>query len=544
MVAGELVQEHLRADAGAPDDITVGRKSPELEGAVEPTYGAEPTLRAGETDTERTPEPEKEKEVPADEREAMLPNGGGAEAEEKRLEIRLSWRRFAVLAVFSLYSLVNAYQWIQYSIIANVFTQFYGVTYDKVDWLSIVYMVAYVPLIFPATWLLDRKGLRLTALLGAGLNCAGAWLKCASASPERFGVTVTAQVVCSVAQVFILGLPSRIASVWFGPREVSTACATAVLGNQLGTAIGFMLPPVLVPNTKNNTELMAHNISIMFYGTAAVSTCLFILTVIVIKDRPSLPPSHAQAVLPDSPPEDYSYKRSIVNLIKNKAFVLLLITYGIMTGSFYSVSTLLSQMITACYENQELNAGRIGLTLVVAGMVGSVLCGLWLDHTKTYKMTTLIVYTLSFLGMVVFTFTLDLNNIYLVFFTAGVLGFFMTGYLPLGFEFAVEITYPESEGTSSGLLNAFAQIFGIIFTLIQGKLTSVYSPLVGNLFLCVWIFLGVLLTALIKSELKRHNVNMGANGNHLHALPTDCSGEKSNGVKLEPSFSFSHETSL
>lgn len=34
----------------------------------------------------------------------------------------------------------------------------------------------------------------------------------------------------------------------------------------------------------------------------------------------------------------------------------------------------------------------------------------------------------------------------------------MTGYLPLGFEFAVEITYPESEGTSSGLLNAAAQV--------------------------------------------------------------------------------------
>ncbi|KAG7231465.1 hypothetical protein INR49_011660 [Caranx melampygus] len=108
--------------------------------------------------------------------------------------------------------------------------------------------------------------------------------------------------------------------------------------------------------------------------------------------------------------------------MKNKAFVLLLISYGIMTGSFYSVSTLLNQMIITCYENQELNAGRIGLTLVVAGMVGSILCGLWLDHTKTYKMTTLIVYSLSFLGMLIFTFTLDLNNIYLVFFTAGVLG--------------------------------------------------------------------------------------------------------------------------
>jgi len=36
--------------------------------------------------------------------------------------------------------------------------------------------------------------------------------------------------------------------------------------------------------------------------------------------------------------------------------------------------------------------------------------------------------------------------------------FFMTGYLPLGFEFAAEITYPEAEGTSSGLLNASAQV--------------------------------------------------------------------------------------
>lgn len=103
------------------------------------------------------------------------------------------------------------------------------------------------------------------------------------------------------------------------------------------------------------------------------------------------------------------------------------------------------------------------------------------------RMTTLVVYILSFLFMVVFTFTLDLSNISLVFFTAGALGlvapppaaasaglllhpvsalrFFMTGYLPLGFEFAVEITYPESEGTSSGLLNAFAQVTSDLFLL-------------------------------------------------------------------------------
>ncbi|XP_048841482.1 feline leukemia virus subgroup C receptor-related protein 1 isoform X2 [Brienomyrus brachyistius] len=342
--------------------------------------------------------------------------------------------------------------------------------------------------------------------------------------------------------VFILGLPSRIASVWFGPKEVSTACAAAVLGNQLGVAVGFLLPPVLVPNTPDDKDLMGHNISIMFYGTAIVSTLLFILAVVVIKDRPPMPPSHSQAVLPDLPAEDYSYKQSIINLFKSKPFVLLLISYGIMTGCFYSLSTLLNQMILTHYVGQELNAGRIGLTLVVAGMVGSIICGLWLDHTKTYKMTTLIVYILSFVGMVVFTFTLDLNHIIVVFFTAGVLGFFMTGYLPLGFEFGVEITYPESEGTSSGLLNAFAQLFGIIFTLIQGRIMTDHTPLAGNLFLCVWIFVGIILTALIKSELKRHNMNSSNEKKTLQAISPECPSDKPSDAITQVSFPDSPET--
>ncbi|XP_054443596.1 heme transporter FLVCR1 [Pteronotus mesoamericanus] len=438
----------------------------------------------------------------------------------------LSARRFVVLLIFSLYSLVNAFQWIQYSIISNVFEGFYGVSSLHIDWLSMVYMLTYVPLIFPATWLLDTRGLRLTAMLGSGLNCLGAWIKCGSVQQHLFWVTMLGQSLCSVAQVFILGLPSRIASVWFGPKEVSTACATAVLGNQLGAAVGFLLPPVLVPNTQNDTDLLAHNISTMFYGTSAVSTFLFILTVIAFKEKPDYPPSQAQAALQDSPPEEYSYKKSIRNLFKNIPFVLLLITYGIMTGAFYSVSTLLNQMILTYYEGEEVNAGRIGLTLVVAGMVGSILCGLWLDYTKTYKQTTLIVYILSFFGMVIFTFTLDLGHIIIVFVTGGVLGFFMTGYLPLGFEFAVEITYPESEGTSSGLLNAAAQIFGILFTLAQGKLTSEYSPMAGNIFLCVWMFVGIILTALIKSDLRRHNINTRITNGDIKAVPVDSPADQ------------------
>ena len=49
----------------------------------------------------------------------------------------------------------------------------------------------------------------------------------------------------------------------------------------------------------------------------------------------------------------------------------------------------------------------------------------------------------------------------------------MTGYLPLGFEFAAEITYPESEGTSSGLLNASAQAIQKFITFKKKDFSSI-----------------------------------------------------------------------
>lgn len=96
-----------------------------------------------------------------------------------------------------------------------------------------VYMLAYIPLIFPATWLLDRKGLRLVAILGSLLNAVGAWIKCVAIHPSRFAVLMTAQTVCAVAQIFILGIPAELAAVWFGPNEVSTATSIGVFGNQV-----------------------------------------------------------------------------------------------------------------------------------------------------------------------------------------------------------------------------------------------------------------------------------------------------------------------
>ena len=94
-------------------------------------------------------------------------------------------------------------------------------------------MLAYIPLILPATWLLDQRGLRTVAIIATFLNALGAWLKCAAVRPDLFIVLMTAQTICAIAQVFILGIPARLAAVWCGPNEVSTATAIGVFGNQV-----------------------------------------------------------------------------------------------------------------------------------------------------------------------------------------------------------------------------------------------------------------------------------------------------------------------
>ena len=51
--------------------------------------------------------------------------------------------------------------------------------------------------------------------------------------PDRFLITFLGQTVVAISQVFILSLPARVAAVWFGQKEVSTACSVGVFGNQV-----------------------------------------------------------------------------------------------------------------------------------------------------------------------------------------------------------------------------------------------------------------------------------------------------------------------
>ncbi|XP_032786902.2 feline leukemia virus subgroup C receptor-related protein 2 isoform X1 [Daphnia magna] len=413
-------------------------------------------------------------------------------------------RRWLMLVIFILVSMSSAFQWIQFSIITNLIMKYYNVDSTTVDWTSLVYMVTYIPLIFPGAWIMDKVGLRVTLLMGSFGTALGSWIKVLGAAPDLFYVALIGQTITAMSQVFILGVPPNVAAVWFGAEQVSSACSIGVFGNQLGIALGFLLPPIMVQD-HDNVEDIGADLKRMFYIVAGVCTAFFLLVLVAFQAKPPLPPNAARAT-PQSA-EPVTYYQSITKIVTNRNYILLLITYGINAGVFYAMSTLLNQTVLKHFPGEEENAGRIGLTIVVCGMFGSVVCGIVLDKTHKFRETTLVVYGLAVAGMVAYTFTFELQYIVVTFVTAGAVGFFMTGYLPVGFEFAAELTYPEPEVTSSGLLNASAQVFGIVFTIMGGWLLNSYGDLVCNGILSAALFVGAALSFFIRSDLRRQRAN-------------------------------------
>jgi hypothetical protein len=146
-------------------------------------------------------------------------------------QVQVYVKRWIILIIFCLVSLLSAFNWIEYGIIQDVVIAFYNESlpedtaarYDAVNWLSMVYMLCYIPLVFPAMFLLERKGLRLSCILGALLTTVGAAIKVAGVQPQLFAVAMLGQTICAIAQAFTLGVPARLSALWFGPNEIGLA---------------------------------------------------------------------------------------------------------------------------------------------------------------------------------------------------------------------------------------------------------------------------------------------------------------------------------
>lgn len=413
-----------------------------------------------------------------------------------RSDIKPTRKRYLILLLFCLHSAINAMQWIYLSSITNIVSQFYRVDNMAINWTSMVYMLVYIPLVVPSTWLFERMGMRNSILLGSLGTTLGSLIKCFCCQPNRFTLLMFGQTLVAASQLFVLSVPPRLAAVWFPDHQVSLANACGVFGNQLGIAMGFVLPPLVLG--EESVTSLTHTQSgllVLFVAIALCSALTTLLIALLFDQSPSKAPGLARlqqikrenaraeaGVLPlvlDSSASSHNcpttldkssqhlpnnlnsntFGALLYDLLTDLNFVLLMTSYGLNVGVFYAISTVLNQMISPGWPaNANTLVGRLGLLMIIAGMFGSVISGFILDKTRRYRLVNTSLYALSLVSLLVFALTIEQRHSATLHLSAILLGYFMTGYLFIGYEMSNEITWPRPESVTAGLLNLSAQV--------------------------------------------------------------------------------------
>ncbi|KAG9436236.1 feline leukemia virus subgroup C receptor-related protein 2 [Apis mellifera carnica] len=447
---------------------------------------------------------------------------------DNSLETKVYKKRWLILSLFIVYTGMSNFQWIQYSIVSNIVRRYYGVSSLAVDWTAMAFMAYYLIFIYPATYMVNRWGLRWSNIIGCCVTCLGSWIKVLSVSPDRFWVTFIGQSLVASTQTIILTLPGRLAAQWFAADELSTATSLSIFGNQMGIALSFLITPIIVKNHENLDDIGA-GLSHLFWGVAIILTVALILIVILFEDDPKIPPSKTRALqkLNEMQVEE-SLIEPIKRLFKNKYYMSLCNSYGLSIGVLNVVGTLLNQIYLVHFENGEEDAGRIGLVMIITGMIGSVSFGVILDKTHKYKETAVVVYFLSLGGQIFFSTFTFLEMKWMVYLGSVFLGYFLVGYVALGYEMCAEYTYPESEGITAGILNVANNVYGIVLILIMGRLLEVYGDIPVHVGLCIALLIGFIMTLLTKDVQRRQDAR-----NSVHYVGVEQSDKSNERNRLE-----------
>eukprot|EP00940_MAST-03C_sp_MAST-3C-sp2_P001297 g1297.t1 len=422
--------------------------------------------------------------------------------------------------------MTNSWLWITWSPIEDDVAAFWTVEKAAIDQLSTVFMYTYIICALPALWVLSRKGLRWGLMVGSVGNVVGSAIRLIGNTlvgfdgRTRFAFSFLGSFVASLAQLFILAIPPFLSMSWFKKGERAFATNVGVLFNQLGTALGLGVTGICVRDVSREsmfTYLMLQT------ATCAVSVCLVYC---FVEDRPRVRSTRVDDPSLDEGKGalectneifDAEVSKTLPDFLRNardavlsdRNVFILTVAYGASTGVFYAIATFLSQTLPS-WSNRD--AGLLGLDIVLAGAVGCIVVGLWLDRYQSYKRTTRVLFVLTTASLSAWTVCVRYfpRNHILLYTVAAALGFFITSILGAGFELAVELTYRKTgEATVAGMLNISAQFFGCVLIWIgEPIISSEYlsgrnSVMATNAMLSVVIAAATAATFLVRGRLLR-----------------------------------------
>jgi MFS family permease len=358
--------------------------------------------------------------------------------------------RWMVLAVFMLVNVTIQILWISYAPITGPAAKFYGVTDLQIGLLSMSFMIAFIPLSIPVSWVIDTYGFRLA--VGIGAVMMGIFGIMRGIAGTNYTLVLWSTFGIAAAQPFLLNTWTKVPANWFALEERATAVGLVTLASLVGTALGMVLTPTLMKSLSIST------IQLYYGGIAAVSAVLFI---VLSRETPPTPPC----------PPGQEVRALMLNGLKHALtvkvfwFGLAIIFVGL--GIFNGVTTWVETIIRPRGFTPN-DAGTLGALMIVGGVVGAVVLPALSDKYHKRQLFLFISFIGAIPGLIGLTFA---TSAILLFISAFVLGFFLTSAMPVLMQYTAEVTHPTPEGTSNGLVQLFGQA-SVVFVFFMEALKN------------------------------------------------------------------------
>ncbi len=384
--------------------------------------------------------------------------------------------RWVVLAVFFLITVAIEIQWLSFAPIAREARAAYGFGSNDgiyIDLLALIFLILFIIMCIPASYVIDRYGIRKGIGIGAALTGIFGLMKGIFAA--SYPMMVVCQVGLGIAQPFILNAVTRVAVNWFPLNERATAVGLGTLAQYVGFIVVSMVTPFLVVKSGETYDLSG---MLMTWGV--ISAVIAVLFLALVREQPPTPPSAQGAE------ERLLSREGFRHIMSHRDMRIALALFFIGLGMFNAITTCIDQIC----EIKKLGTEQTGMimgVMFISGIIGAVVLPALSDRLRKRKVFMLLGMALMTPGLAGLTFA---ESYGLMLASAAVMGFFLLGGAgPVGFQYAAEVSYPAPESLSQGIILLAGQISGILF--VVGMNTAGMIQ-----FMMVFIVLAVLNIAL------------------------------------------------
>jgi len=394
--------------------------------------------------------------------------------------------RWIILLAFMAVIAVNQLMWITFAPITGRAASYYGVSDLSIGLLSMSFMIVYIFVSIPASYVIDTVGFRVAVGIGATLT--GIFGLTRGLLAANYSLVLISQIGIAVGQPFILNAVTKVAARWFPLQERATATGLGSLAMYLGIVVALALTPYLVIRSNIDSVLLTYGI---------VSVIAAIIFLVLAKEHPPTP------ACPPGQEERSLVFTGLKDTLRKKGFILLMVVFFIGLGVFNGVTTWIEDILRP-RGFSITQAGIAGGLMVFGGIAGAVILPSLSDRYRKRVPFILIALAGSILGLLGITFA---TSYALLLAAAFVMGFFLLSAGPIGFQYGAEIAFPTPEGTSNGLLLLMGQISGILF--IFG-MDNFKAPTTGSMTASLLVLIGLMvLGLLISTRLKESSLLAG-----------------------------------